>query len=226
MKADIQILDFLKDLTVNNNREWFHANKARYDAANAAFIELATHFIDIVSTIDPTIDHPETKNCVYRIYRDIRFSADKSPYKRHMGVFVTPTGRKGRLPGYYFHIEPGASFFGGGHYCFEPQELKRVRNEICNFPDDIASAVSCIKNYHNGELWGEKLKRLPAGYSARNDVEPYLFYKTLCSCFTFSDEEIFGSDLDNLFENAVKASQPLVSFITRAMTAPDETVDF
>ncbi|MBR6251989.1 MAG: DUF2461 domain-containing protein [Bacteroidales bacterium] len=226
MKADIQILEFLRDLMVNNNREWFKANKERYDAAHAAFIELASHFIDVVSTIDPTIGHPDVKNCVYRIYRDVRFSADKSPYKRHMALFVTPTGRNGNLPGYYFHVEPGQSFFGGGHYCFSSDELKRVRSEICNFPDDISAAVSSITNYHHGELWGEKLKRLPAGFEARKDVEPILLHKTLCSSFTFSDDEIFGGDIDEIFTNAVSASKPLVQFINRAITAPDETVDF
>ena len=224
MIADRQILTFLQDIAVNNNREWFKANKARYDAAHEAFLKLTSHFIDLASAVDLQIGHPEAQKCVYRIYRDVRFSPDKSPYKRHMGAFVTPTGRNGNLPGYYFHIEPGGSFFGGGHYCFSADELKRVRNEICMYPDDIAAAVESVKNHHNGELWGEKLKRLPAGYSARKDVEPLLLFKTLCSCYYFTNDEIFGGDIDNLLTEAVRASQPLVAFITRALTAPEEEV--
>ncbi len=113
-----QILDFLSDLRANNNREWFNANKSRYKEAEAKFGELGERLIGLVGGFDPSVRGLTLRDCTYRIYRDTRFSHDKTPYKTHFGLYICPGGKKSGNAGYYFHVEPtgvgGESDGGGG----------------------------------------------------------------------------------------------------------------
>src|SRR3972149_5616008 len=103
------ILDFLKELKENNNRDWFQQNKKKYEVAKKGFEDFVKEFIPVIMEIDKEIGYLEAKDCIFRIFRDVRFSKDKSPYKTNFGVFFVPGGRKSGFGGYYLHIEPGSN---------------------------------------------------------------------------------------------------------------------
>lgn len=132
-----EILQFLRDLQANNNREWFAANKNRYKKAQGIWNEFCLELIREVGTYDPDIAKLTLAQCTYRIYRDTRFSNDKSPYKTHFGVFLAPGGKKSMHAGYYFHVGTGetgdyphAHMFAAGNYCYDPRTVKILREDI------------------------------------------------------------------------------------------------
>ncbi|MDE6311582.1 MAG: DUF2461 domain-containing protein [Muribaculaceae bacterium] len=126
-----EIIAFLRELAANNNREWFAANKARYDAVRAKIFTLSERLIEQVALVDPSASALTPEQCTYRIYRDTRFSSDKTPYKTHIGIFINPPrGKKSITMGYYLHIEPDNVFFCGGTIGLPSPVLKAVREAI------------------------------------------------------------------------------------------------
>lgn len=125
-----EVLAFLKDLSANNNREWFAENKARYEKAKMLFDKSVEELLLRMSIIDPSLAGVDVKDCLWRIYRDTRFSPDKTPYKRHFGAFIAKGGKKSGHGGYYLHIEPDNCFIGGGVWCPEPKLLKKLRQNV------------------------------------------------------------------------------------------------
>lgn len=125
-----ETLQFLDDLKANNNRDWFQDNKKRYEALKKEYQQLVSDFLDAMKPLDPSLEMLEVKNCTFRINRDIRFSKDKSPYKSHLGVWIS-SGVKGlNRSGYYVHIQNGGSFIAGGLYCPEPEDLKKCARKL------------------------------------------------------------------------------------------------
>jgi uncharacterized protein (TIGR02453 family) len=170
---------FLNELKENNNREWFQDNKKRYDALRNEFVEVVRQFIDRISAFDPEIAGLDAKSCIYRIYRDIRFSNDKTPYKIHFGAYMTGYGgRTSSYAGYYVHLEPGNSLLSGGVWCPPPPLLKKLRQDIY---DNIEEFVEIIENKDFKktfpELEGELLKRMPAGFPADSPFDAILKHK-------------------------------------------------
>ena len=129
MKA---IFNYLEKLAKNNNREWFMANKEEFDSLRVVFEFMVQEFIDKLSHFDHSLKGVRAKDCIFRIYRDIRFSPNKIPYKTHFGAWITRNGRKGEYPGYYIHLEPGNSLFAAGVWCPDPTLVKQLRSEIYN----------------------------------------------------------------------------------------------
>ena len=125
-----EILKFLELLSGNNNREWFEANKPMYQSAKSLYETLITNTITGIGAFDSSIGHPLAKDCLFRIFRDVRFSKDKAPYKTNFGAFIASGGRKSPKSGYYIHIEPEKSFIGGGIYMPQPDVLKKLRQEV------------------------------------------------------------------------------------------------
>ena len=125
-----QTLKFLTALKKNNNKPWFDAHRAQYEAARIDFSNFIQLVIDAVQKSDTTITGMTARDCIFRINRDIRFSKDKTPYKSHFGASIKRSGRKSPFAGYYFHCEPGNSFVGGGMWMPEPAALKNMRQEI------------------------------------------------------------------------------------------------
>ncbi|MFB6343438.1 DUF2461 domain-containing protein [Saccharicrinis sp. FJH62] len=160
-----QILEFLSDLKQNNNREWFNGNRKRYDEAKKTFIAFTELLINELRTIDPEIPLLDPKSCVFRIFRDVRFSADKSPYKTNFGTYMSPGGRKSIYAGYYFHMEPDNCFIGGGCYMPQAPELKAIREAIYQSPEDYLDITNnkAFKDMF-GEVWGDELKTAPKGF--------------------------------------------------------------
>ncbi|MCF8378543.1 MAG: DUF2461 domain-containing protein [Bacteroidales bacterium] len=162
---DKNIFVFLKNLKNNNSKEWFDENRNTYKELRKNFMDFVSLLIFELSIIDPSVQHIEAKDSVFRINRDIRFSNDKSPYKINMGAFITPGGKKAGLPGYYLHLEPGSCFVAGGVYMPPPNELKLIRSAIFENPVEYKK-ITEAKSFKNlfGEVDGVKLKTAPKGF--------------------------------------------------------------
>lgn len=163
-----EILQFLRELEQNNNREWFQAHKDRYDVLRKGFSDEVQQLINRLSVIDPEVAGLEAKDCLFRIYRDIRFSPDKTPYKNHFAAYIASCGgRSSERGGYYIHLEPGNCVLAGGVWCPSPALLKKLRQDIYDHIDEFAAILeepSFKKLYP--VLEGETLKRMPVGYPA------------------------------------------------------------
>ena len=151
-------LQFLDDLKANNNREWFLENKKRYEVFKKDYHQLVAHILDVMKPLDSSLEMLEVKNCTFRINRDIRFSKDKSPYKDHMGVWLSSDSKGNNRAGYYIHIAREASFIAGGFYCPETEDLKKVRKEIAYFYEDLDEIIA-DKNFKKvlGIQWQDVL---------------------------------------------------------------------
>ena len=160
-----KILDFLKALAENNNREWFAAHRNDYLEAKDTFEHLVEKLIPIVLEIDPAVGHLEVKDCAYRIYRDIRFSPDKRPYKTHMGAYINRRGKKSPYAGYYIHLDPThGSLWGGGLYCPDADTLRAVRMDIYDNIDEFLVLNNSLEKSGFVLSREDSLKKIPAGF--------------------------------------------------------------
>ena len=218
------VLTFLEDIRDNNNRAWFEANRARYEAARSAFLSFVEFMIVAVQAVDPGVGEQEAAKCIYRMNRDIRFSPDKSPYKRHFGAFVAPGGRKSVLPGYYLHIQPGnESFFCTGNYGLSAELLKRLRTEVANFPEELDAIVTAPAFKERMTLSDdEKLKTLPRGYVIEPRYQDYLKYKSLNAVARYSDNEVTSPGFGRRLKADIALGQPLNAFSRRALETEAE----
>jgi uncharacterized protein (TIGR02453 family) len=160
------IYDFLKKLVVNNNREWFNNHRSEFEKAKAEHEELVNYLINQISLFDENIKGVESKDCVFRIYRDTRFSPDKTPYKDHVGAYIASGGgRKSERAGYYVHISPVESFVSGGIYSPQPHVLKALREAVYHNIDEYLGIVNQkeFKKYFT-EFFSEPLKTVPRGF--------------------------------------------------------------
>ncbi|MFY0252853.1 DUF2461 domain-containing protein [Chitinophaga sp. 30R24] len=212
-------LKFLKSLRSNNNKVWFDEHKAEYLAAKADFEGMVQQLIDGLSKQDISLQGLQVKDCVFRIYKDVRFAKDKTPYKTHLGAFFQAGGKKSNLAGYYFHLEPGGhSMAGGGIWMPAAPELKKLRQEIdYNFEafEQLISGKEFIK--HFGKVEGEALKNAPQGYQPDHPAIAYLKLKSLIVSHPFTDEACMQSSIVKEILKTFSLMQPLIQFINRAM---------
>lgn len=161
----VDIFNFLADLRENNNRDWFNQHKDRYLSSKEKFDLLIQNVIDGLAVKDKSFEFLTAKQCVYRIYRDARFSANKQPYKTHFGASINPGGRKSGFAGYYLHISPEQIMMGGGIYKPEAKSLKAIRDHIFENPEEYKAILNgaAFKTLYP-EVQGEKLKRAPKGF--------------------------------------------------------------
>ncbi len=214
-------LQFLKDLKINNQKEWFDANRNRYENAKQDIASLTTSIIKSHGTQDADIISLLAKDCTFRINRDIRFSKDKTPYKTNFGISLSKGGKKSGFAGYYIHIEPGGnSFAGGGLWMPEAETLKNIRQEIDYHWDEFSGIIQ-EKNFiaQYGDLEKSKelsLTREPKGYDKDNPAIEYLKLKSFIASRSFRDEELTDKDFQKKVLNAFQALQPLIKFLNRA----------
>lgn len=177
----LQILDFLRDLQKNNNRDWFQENKERYETMRKAYLDIVQQLIGRIALFDPEVNGLEAKDCVFRIYRDVRFSPNKLPYKNHFGAYMAQGGRKSLKSGYYFHLEPDNSILSGGLWMPEPKLLKMVRKDIYDQMDEFTGILEepSFKAVYP-ELEGDALKRNPEGYPASFPYDDIIRHKDFC----------------------------------------------
>lgn len=211
-------IKFLEDLGNNNNREWFDANRDTYQAAKEDFESFVSALQMAMTPLEPKLAEQQAKNMIFRIFRDVRFSKDKTPYKAHFSAYFSQGGRKWPGAGYYVHIQPGGAFLAAGIWMPEPPLLKKIRQEI-DYDLEGFSKVLSEKAFkkHFTKISGESLQKVPAGYEADNPAAEYLKMKSFIADSKISDEIIRKKDLVKTVTTAFTAASPLVSFLNRAM---------
>jgi uncharacterized protein (TIGR02453 family) len=193
------ILCFLKELAANNNREWFNSRRDEYEKAQVEFENFLTIAISRISLFDETIKGIQAKDCTYRIYRDTRFSSDKTPYKTHIGGYINAKGKKSDHCGYYVHLEPGNCLLAGGSICMPPNLLKAVRQAIYENIDEYISIVedSAFKRYFS--VIGENfLKTAPKGFPKDFKYIDYLKCKDYSCSYSVADDFFLASEIEIL----------------------------
>lgn len=214
-------LQFLKELKQHNDRDWFNDNKNRYEEAKQEFEQFIDELIQSIAVFDPSIAHHTTKDCVFRIYRDMRFSKDKSPYKTNFGAHITSAAKRSEIhsrAGYYIHLEPGNSMLAGGAYRPKGDWLKAIRREI----DENAAGLKKILNSNGfkkyfGEIEGEKLKTSPRGYSIDHPEIELLRYKSFLATHPVSDEQVVNDDFLQHSTRVFEALYPFDQFLNNSI---------
>lgn len=207
------VIPFLTELNKNNNREWFTDNKKWYQKSMDDFKVFVDDLIPHLAQTDNSLNGISAKDCVYRIYRDVRFSKDKTPYKIHFGANIASGGRKSKLAGFYLHIEPaGESVTGGGIFMPEPPILKALRTEFYKVPEELIDILedSKFKKYFKNGLWDrDKLKLAPKGFPKDFEHIDLLKNKSFVAVSELSNSEISSERLIQKLVEIHKAMYPL-----------------
>jgi uncharacterized protein (TIGR02453 family) len=210
---------FIEKLVQNNNKPWFDAHREEYAVAKADFEDFVTVLMEKLSPIEPSLRDQKAKDAIFRIFRDVRFSKDKTPYKGHFGVYLSKGGRKYPGAGYYLHIEPGGkSFIGGGLWMPEPALLKAVRQEIDYNLDEFRTIIE-NKTFKKlfAKIEGEVLKNPPQGYSAENPALEYLKMKSFTAGHALADKELTSRAFTAKTVNVFTTMKAFVDFLNRPM---------
>ncbi|HEY6914346.1 MAG TPA: DUF2461 domain-containing protein [Paludibacter sp.] len=210
------ILQFLEELKINNNREWFAENKARYDGLRADFEKLSKDLILEISHFDEDIKHVEVKDCVFRIYRDTRFSHDKTPYKTHFGVFIASAGgRKSQRGGYYLHLDPDGCFVAAGVWCPQPDLLKALRQSVYDNIDEMNEIRHNpeFSRYFNDFYEEDKLKTVPRGFPKDFPDAELLKLKHYMVEYKFDEKMLESDNFVQQVAQIVKCAYPLNRFL-------------
>ena len=219
------VLDFLTELSLHNDREWFNAHKDWYLRSHATFMAFATEYVRRLAEIDPTLAGLDAKQCVWRIYRDIRFSHDKRPYKVYFGVFPATGvpgqpktwGRKSMRGGYYVHFQPGQCMFTGGIWDPSKELLTALRKEIEANYEEVEAIMGSQrwKKYFAQDfdtMWGG-LKRVPAGFDPEFKHAEWLKHKAYTFSTVLTDDEVCSPDLMDSVLDIAKAAKPMNDFL-------------
>ena len=210
-------LTFLKDIKKNNNRDWFNANKDKYLKAQENMIAFADAVLHEMNKHDK-IETPSGKKSLFRIYKDTRFSKDKTPYKINLsGAFRRAT--KKLRGGYYFHIQPGNSFVAGGFWGPEPDDMKRIREDIDRNHKDFKKVLAnktLVKTF--GELQGEQVNSAPRGYSKDHPAIDLLRYKQFVFRHSFTDKEVLRPGFYKELNQAFKNLRPFFNYMSEVLT--------
>lgn len=213
MNAEV-IFRFLKDINIHNDRIWFNEHREEYDKARLEFEQFLAAVITRTSTFDKTVNHIQPKDCTYRIYRDIRFSADKSPYKRHIGGYINPKGKKSAHSGYYIHLEPDNCMLCSGSICV-PNEIQRaLRLSVYDNMDEFLSIVEdpSFKQFYPN-IGFEKMKVNPRGFPKDYPHMEYLKCKDYSCCTMLSDSFFYSKDLMDKIEVMFRQMKRLNDFL-------------
>ncbi len=221
MKATIkkETLQFLKELKKNNERGWFDKNKGRFVAANENFIQFVQALIDEVAKLDRSVSGLDAKRSVFRIYRDIRFSKDKSPYKTHFGAALMGKGKNCGIAGYYLHLEPGNAFLAGGVHMAEPQNLKAIREGISAQGNKFLKIIQDKNFRKNFTIEGEKLVKVPGGFDKEDPMGDFLKYKDLVLRHSVDDKMVLSDGFASYCSKVFKAMVPFNSFLNKSVAA-------
>src|SRR5688500_8125824 len=213
-------LDFLKKLSRNNNREWFEKNKSRYLEIKDEFEAFVTEVLHDMTAFDESLAGLNPKKLTFRIYRDVRFSKDKTPYKTNVSAGISPAGKGMGVPGYYFQIEPGNnSMVAAGMYQPSPENLAKIRQEIDYNGGRLVSVLQ-EKKFKKifGELWNEdRLKTMPKGYQAEHPYSVLLKLKSFMVLRTFTDAEVTEKRFQKALIDTMKTGKSLNDFLTEGL---------
>lgn len=215
-----QILNFLAKLAKNNNRDWFEKNKGTYLEAKENYELFVSKMLEELVKFSPDLGGLNPKKLAFRIYRDVRFSKDKSPYKVNMGAGFSPNGKMEQEPGYYIHIQPGnKSFIAGGMYMPEPGNLAKIRQEIDYNPDKLLKVLNDkkFKKWFSGLDDFDKLKTMPKGYAKDHPHIELLKHKSFITSHAFTDKEVKDKKFLKQVAEACKAMKPLNDYLKDAI---------
>ena len=226
-------MTFLRQVMANNNREWFHAHKAEYEATRAEWECGVGQALQRIVSFDPEVGTQTVKDCTYRFYRDTRFSSDKSPYKNHFGAYINAKGKKALRGGYYIHLEPGNCLLAVGNYWLPTKILTACRNEIMANTDVWLKCVQSDAFKHfflsspnqQNPFWGdsqgchssgfglERLKSCPAGFPKDWEHVEWLRLKDYCAWHNVDEDFFERADWLDEMEQVFRAAKPMMDFV-------------
>lgn len=213
-----RVLEFLRALAANNNREWFQENKQWYNESKEKVLFLTDVLISEIGKFDPEVRGLRPQDCMFRIFRDVRFSKDKRPYKTNFGSFICKGGRKSMNPGYYFHLEPEGCFLAGGIYMPPSEPLRAIRNFMADHADEfleITSDPDFKKEFP--DMFDDKLKTAPKGFPKDHKYIEVLRYKSFIFSKNFSDKEVQSEHYVEAMVDAYRRLYPVNSFLYSAL---------
>lgn len=213
-----KVLQFLQDLSQNNNKEWFHANRSRYEESRDTMLFVTEVLINEIRKFDPEISVMNPKDCMFRIFRDVRFSNDKRPYKTNFGIFISKGGRKSMYAGYYLHIEPGSSFVGGGIYMPAAEPLKAIRSYLASHGDEFLELIN-NKDFKSvyPEMHDHQLKTAPKGFPKDHPYIDLLRYKSIVFSNRLDNKLIISEKFIESMVNSFRQLQPVNEVINQAL---------
>lgn len=213
------ILKFLKTLSKNNDRAWFEKNKGDYLQAKEEFELFVEKVLKELIKFNSSLAGLNPKKLPFRIYRDVRFSKDKSPYKINMGAGFSPNGKLVQEPGYYLHIQPGGSFVAGGIYMPDPANLSKIRQEIDYNGEKLEKIMrdKKLKKWFKSFSDFDKLKTVPKGYAKDHPRLDWLKHKTFIVSHAFTDAEVKNKNFLKKITEASKTMKPLIEYLKEAI---------
>jgi len=215
-------LNFLKDLKLNNSKEWLDDNKKAYENAKADMLAFTATLIVSVSDLDKTIlnAYLDPKKCITRLNRDLRFAKDKTPYKTDYYIVLNKNGKNSPAAFYFLHIEPGDCFVGGGVYNPQPEQLKKIRQEIDYAFEEWSAIINdnlFKKTFPGGINNSGVLSRVPKEFDEANQASQFLKMKGFYTMEKISDKEIMSNDTFDKINLCFKTTKPLVDFLNKAI---------
>lgn len=212
------VLEFLKALAANNNREWFQENKQWYNESKEKVLFLTDVLINEIGKFDPEVRGLRPQDSMFRIFRDVRFSKDKRPYKTNFGSFICKGGRKSMNPGYYFHLEPEGCFLAGGTYMPPSEPLRAIRNYMAEHAGEFLEIINDPGfKTEFPEMFDDKLKTAPKGFPKDHEYIALLRYKSFIFSKNFSDKEVKSERYVASMVAAYRRLYPVNSFLYRAL---------
>ncbi|MFA5302092.1 MAG: DUF2461 domain-containing protein [Bacteroidales bacterium] len=217
-----QVVDFLTELNLNNNKEWFDSHKDQYLNAVEQFHSFTDQLINGIASFHKEVLHLSVKDCTYRIYRDLRFSPDKTPYKTHMGAYICPGGKKSGFAGYYFHLEPRPKSTSSNHFMasglWHPATdvLKSVRDDILYDPQPYLVSVRMAEEWNIDH--DEALKRVPRGYPADSPHEDLFRLRNHLLARNMEDKYVCDKNLLKNVLSEFKKTHTFVALLNRSVT--------
>jgi TIGR02453 family protein len=208
------IFHFLQELAANNNREWFNENRDKYEKARIEFEKLLSTVISRIALFDESIKGVQVKDCTYRIYRDTRFSPDKTPYKTHFGGYINAKGKKSDHCGYYIHIQPGNCLLAGGNICPSSKLLKELRQAVYDNIDEYVSIVEDPEFKKYFPVIGDNfLKTAPQGFPKDFKYINYLKCKEYVCSYNVPDEFFTSPDFFDKTDDVFKQLKRFADFV-------------
>lgn len=216
-----EVLDFLRRLSDNNDREWFDAHRAEWTHVKGLWADFTAELIEGVASFDPSVRGLRPQDCTYRIARDTRFSADKRPYKSWLGTFIAPHGKKSGYAGYYFHVEPvgdgllGNHLLAAGAVCIEPAVLRSIREEVLDHGDELTVSIRRARGFRLDTT--NRLKRVPTGFPAESEHADLLKQKDYCLEKRVSEEFVLSDGLPERLVEEFRHTKPFLDQLNRAI---------
>ncbi len=213
------IISFLSALKENNNKEWFEKHKNEYLNVKNEYETIAGQLINVIGKFDKDIAHLEIKDCTYRIYRDVRFSKDKKPYKDHVGLYFVKGGKKSKYAGYYLHIEPGNCMMGGGIYMPVSDDLKKIRQEIYYNSSNLRKIINekQFKALYGDFDASDKMMRPPKDFPKDFSDIDLLMYRGYFVMHPLTLKQLNSEDALNTIAEKFKLLKPLNDFFNNAL---------